>query len=82
MLDVLIRSALDIVRRAERLIEAARRLLDRHDLAEGERYELDYEIERLRDAVLAVEEAVRSLARRSERWPQAARVHALQTTLH
>ncbi|AGS26331.1 hypothetical protein NXC12_PE00383 (plasmid) [Rhizobium etli] len=82
MLDVLIRSALDIVRRAERLIEAARGLLDRHDLGEAERHELDYEIERLRDAVLAVEEAVRSLARRSERWPQTARVHALQTTLH
>ncbi|MGG7576918.1 hypothetical protein [Rhizobium sp. Nf11,1] len=82
MLDVLIRSALDIVRRAERLIEAARGLLDRHDLDEVERYELGYEIERLRDAVLAVDEAVRSLARRSERWPQVARVHALQTTLH
>ncbi|MDO3433882.1 hypothetical protein QWJ46_14445 [Rhizobium sp. CBN3] len=82
MLDVLIRSALDIVRRAERLIEGARGLLDTHDLAEAERCELDHEIERLRDAVLAVEEAVWSLARRSERWPQAARVHALQTTLH
>ncbi|WP_434713907.1 hypothetical protein NMA58_26845 (plasmid) [Rhizobium sp. YTUHZ045] len=82
MLDVLIRSALDIVRRAERLIEAARGLLDRHDLDEVERYELGYEIERLRDALLAVDEAVRSLARRSERWPQVARVHALQTTLH
>ncbi|MBB3350281.1 hypothetical protein HJB79_09180 [Rhizobium lentis] len=82
MLDVLIRSALDIVRRAERLIEAARGLLDRHDLDEVERYELGYEIERLRDAVLAVDEAVRSLARGSERWPEVARVHALQTTLH
>ncbi|ARO33973.1 hypothetical protein NXC14_PC00437 (plasmid) [Rhizobium sp. NXC14] len=82
MLDVLIRRALDIVRRTDRLIEAASGLLDRHDLDEVERYELDYEIERLRDAVLAVDEAVRSLARRSERWPEVARVHALQTTLH
>ncbi|MDK4734768.1 hypothetical protein [Rhizobium sp. CNPSo 3490] len=82
MLDVLIRSALDIVRRAERLIEAARGLLDRHDLDEVERYELDHEIERLKETVLAVDEAVRSLARKSEHWPQAPRVHALQATLH
>ena len=82
MLDILIRSALDIVRRAERLIETARGLPDRDDLDEVELYELDYEIERLRDAVLAADEAVRSLARRVECWPQAVRGHALQTTLH
>ncbi|MBX4950049.1 hypothetical protein HJA95_10795 [Rhizobium binae] len=82
MLDLLIRSALDVARRAERLIEAVRGLLNRHDLDEVERYELADEIERLGDAVFAVDEAVRSLARNSEGWSQAASGHAIQTTLH
>lgn len=82
MLDIIVRSALDIVGRAERLIEAARGLLNREDVDEVEMDELDYEIERLRDAVVAVDEAVRSLAHVIERWPQATRAYALQTTLH
>lgn len=82
MLDIIIRSALDIVGRTERLIEAVRRLLDRDDRDEAEVYELDCEIERLRNAVLGVDEAVRSLALTVECWPQAAHAHALEKTLH
>ena len=62
MLDLIIRSAFNIVGRAERLIEAARRLLDGDDRDELEVYELDCEIERLRDVVFGMDEAVRSLA--------------------
>ncbi|WP_064685553.1 hypothetical protein [Rhizobium bangladeshense] len=82
MLDIIIRSALAIVARTERLIETARRLLDRDglDLAEG--YELDREIERLRDVVFEADEAVRSLALTVECWPQAAHAHSLEKTLH
>ena len=65
MFDIIIRSALDIVGRTERLIEAMRRMLQNDDLDEVEVYELDHEIERLGDVVFNVDEAVRSLARRS-----------------
>lgn len=82
MLDVIIRSALAIVGRTERLIEAARRLLDGDDLDEAEVYELDREIERLRDVIFGMDEAVRSLALTVECWPQAAHAHALEKTLH
>ncbi|MBX5000764.1 hypothetical protein [Rhizobium lentis] len=82
MLDVIVRSALDIVGRGERLIEVARGLLDREDIDEVEMYELHYEVARLRDALFAVDEAVRSLTHVIERWPQATRAYGLQTTLH
>ena len=82
MLDLIIRSAFDVVGRAERLIEAARRLIDRDDRDGAEVYELDCEIERLRDVVFGMDEAVRSLALTVEYWPQAAHAHALQKTLH
>ncbi|EJC83600.1 hypothetical protein Rleg4DRAFT_6652 [Rhizobium leguminosarum bv. trifolii WSM2297] len=82
MLDIIIRRALDIVGRTERLIEASRRLLDSEGLDEVEVYELDYEIERLGDAVFFVGEAIRSLARTVECWPQAAQAHGIHGTLH
>ncbi|OWV91699.1 hypothetical protein ATY75_00520 [Rhizobium sp. N122] len=82
MLDIIIRSALDIVERTERLIEASRRLLDGEGLDEVEFSELHYEIERLGDAVFVVDEAIRSLARSVECWPQAACAHGIQRTLH
>ncbi|MBB4234637.1 hypothetical protein [Rhizobium esperanzae] len=82
MLDIIIRDALDIVGRTERLIEASRRLLDRKSLGDVEMYELDYEIERLGDAVFVVDEAIRSLARAVECWPQTAPVHGAARTLH
>ncbi|WHO75502.1 hypothetical protein [Rhizobium sp. BT03] len=82
MLDIIIRSALDIVGRTERLIEASRRLLDGEGLDEVEVYELHYEIERLGDAVFVVDEAIRSLMRTVEGWPQAACAHGMHRTLH
>ncbi|MBB2750694.1 UNVERIFIED_ORG: hypothetical protein GGI57_001370 [Rhizobium aethiopicum] len=82
MLDIIIRSALDIVGRTERLIEASRRLLDGEGLDEVEVYELHYEIERLGDAVFVVDEAIRSLMRTVECWPQAASAHGIHRTLH
>ncbi|MGO7638618.1 hypothetical protein, partial [Rhizobium leguminosarum] len=66
MFDIIIRSALDIVGRTERLIEAMRLMLQNDDLDEVEVYELDHEIERLWDVVFNVDEAVRSLARTVE----------------
>ncbi|MBY2907862.1 hypothetical protein [Rhizobium leguminosarum] len=81
MFDIIIRSALDIVGRTERLIEAMRRMLQNDDLDEVEVYELDHEIERLGDVVFNVDEAVRSLARTVE-WPQAALAHGIRRTLH
>ena len=44
MLDIIIQSALDIVGRTERLIEASKRLLVSEGLDEVEVYELDCEI--------------------------------------
>ncbi|MBP2448221.1 hypothetical protein [Rhizobium leguminosarum] len=82
MLDIIIRSALDIVQRTERLIEASKQLLNSEDLDEVEVYELDFEIERLGDAVFVVDEAIRSLARAVECWPQAARAYGIHRTLH
>ncbi|RUM03882.1 hypothetical protein [Rhizobium chutanense] len=82
MLDIIIRDALDIVGRTERLIEASRRLLASKGLGEGEMYELDYEIERLGDAIFVVDEAIRSLVRAVECWPQTAPVHGTARTLH
>ncbi|ANL37940.1 hypothetical protein [Rhizobium phaseoli] len=82
MLDLIIRSAFNIVGRAERLIEAARRLLDGDERDELEVYELDCEIERLRDVVFGMDEAVRSLALTVEYWPRAVHAHALPKTLH
>ncbi|MBC2808771.1 hypothetical protein ELI13_25350 (plasmid) [Rhizobium ruizarguesonis] len=82
MFDIIIRSALDIVGRSERLIEAMRRLLLSDGLDEVEVYELDYEIERLGDVVFNVDEAVRSLARTLECWPQTALAHEIRRTLH
>ncbi|MBB5551168.1 hypothetical protein [Rhizobium lentis] len=82
MLDIIIRSALAIVGRAERLIETARRLLDGDDLDEAGVYELNREIERLRDVIFGVDEAVRSLALTVECWSQAVHAHGLEKTLH
>ncbi|GLR57169.1 hypothetical protein ACU8OR_29275 (plasmid) [Rhizobium leguminosarum] len=82
MLDIIIRSALDVVGRTERLVEAMRRLLQSDDLDEVEVYELDYEIERLGDVVFNVDEAVRSLARTVECWSQTALAHEIRRTLH
>ncbi|MBA1345119.1 MULTISPECIES: hypothetical protein [Rhizobium] len=82
MFDIILRSALDIVGRTERLIEAMRRLLQSDDLDEVEVYDLDYEIERLGDVVFNVDEAVRSLARTVECWPQATLAHGIRRTLH
>ncbi|MEB3046456.1 hypothetical protein [Rhizobium mulingense] len=82
MLDIIIRSALAIVGRAERLIETARRLLDGDDLDEAGVYELNREIERLRDVIFGVDEAVRSLALTVECWPHAVHAHGLEKTLH
>ncbi|MBX5156839.1 hypothetical protein HJB84_01585 [Rhizobium sp. NZLR1b] len=82
MLDIIIRSALDIVQRTERLIVASKQLLKSEDLDEVEVYELDCEIERLGDAVFVVDEAIRSLARAVECWPQAARAYGINRTLH
>ncbi|MBB3523410.1 hypothetical protein [Rhizobium sp. BK456] len=82
MLDIIIRSALDIVRRTERLIEASKRLLLTEGLDEVEVYELDCEIERLGDAVFVVDEAIRSLARTVGYWPHAARPYGIHRTLH
>ncbi|MGO7356366.1 hypothetical protein ACCS66_16790 [Rhizobium ruizarguesonis] len=82
MFDIIIRSALDIVGRSERLIEAMRRLHLSDGLDEVEVYELDYEIERLGDVVFNVDEAVRSLARTLECWPQTALAHEIRRTLH
>ncbi|MGR9424678.1 hypothetical protein [Rhizobium leguminosarum] len=82
MLDIIIRSALDVVGRTERLVEAMRRLLQSDDLDEVEVYELDYEIERLGDVVCNVDEAVRSLARTVECWPQTVFAHEIRRTLH
>ncbi|WP_027664758.1 hypothetical protein [Rhizobium leguminosarum] len=82
MFDIIIRSALDIVGRTERLIDAMRRLLQNDDLDEVQVYELDHEIERLGDVVFNVDEAVRSLARTVEYWPQAALAHGIRRTLH
>lgn len=82
MLDVLIRSTLDIVGRTERLIETTKRLLHGGDFDEIEIYELDCEIERLRNVLFAADEAIRSLACKAERLPQTAAEHGLHTTLH
>ncbi|TBY51193.1 hypothetical protein [Rhizobium leguminosarum] len=83
MLDIIIRSALDIVGRTERLIEASKRLLLTEGLDEVEVYELDCEIERLGDAVFVVDEAIRSLARTVGYWPHAAaRPYGIHRTLH
>ena len=82
MLDIIIQSALDIVWRTERLIEASKRLLVSEGLDEVEVYELDCEIERLGDAVFVVDEAIRSLARTVGYWPHAARTHGIHRTLH
>lgn len=82
MVDTIIRSALDIVGRTERLIEAMKRLRESEGLGEVEAYELDYEIERLGDMVFNVDEAVRSLARKVECWPQPVLVHEIRRTLH
>ncbi|MDR9802947.1 hypothetical protein [Rhizobium hidalgonense] len=82
MLDIIIRRALDIVGRTERLIEACRRLLDSEGLDEVEVYELDCEIERLGDAVFVADKAIRSLASTVECWPQVAQAHGILRTLH
>ncbi|MBB4292483.1 hypothetical protein GGE16_004562 [Rhizobium leguminosarum] len=82
MLDTIIRNALDIVGRTERLLEASRRLQDSEGLDEIEVYELDHEIERLGDAVFVVDEAIRSLARAVDCWPEAARAYEMRGTLH
>lgn len=82
MVDTIIRSALDIVGRTERLIEAMKRLRESEGLGEVEAYELDYEIERLGDMVFNVDEAVRSLARKVECWPQPVLAHEIRRTLH
>jgi len=82
MLDIIIRSALDVVGRTERLIEAMRRMLQSKGLDEVEVYELDYEIERLGDMVFNMDEAVRSLARTVEVWPQPVLAHEIRRTLH
>ncbi|MBB4506779.1 hypothetical protein [Rhizobium leguminosarum] len=75
MFDIIIRSALDIVGRTERLIDAMRRRLQNDDLDEVQVYELG-------DVVFNVDEAVRSLARTVECWPQAALAHGIRRTLH
>ncbi|MBY3380825.1 MULTISPECIES: hypothetical protein [Rhizobium] len=82
MFDIIVRSALDIVGQAERLIEAMRRMLQSEEFDEVEVYELDYEIERLGDVVFNVDEAVRSLVRSVEYSLKGAHVHAICRTLH
>ncbi|MBY5336499.1 hypothetical protein [Rhizobium leguminosarum] len=82
MFDIIVRSALDIVRQTERLIEAMRRMLQSEEFDEVEVYELDYEIERLGDVVFNVDEAVRSLVRSAEYSLRGAHVHAICGTLH
>ncbi|EJZ18841.1 hypothetical protein NE852_29145 (plasmid) [Rhizobium sp. Pop5] len=82
MLDVLIRSTLDIVGRTERLIETTKRQLHDGGLDEIELYELDCEMERLRNVLFAADEAIRSLAYKAERLPQTAGEYGLHTTLH
>ncbi|WP_037079762.1 hypothetical protein [Rhizobium sp. CCGE 510] len=82
MLDIIIRSALDIVQRTERLIETSKQLLNSEDLDEVDVYELDCEIERLGDAVFVIDEAIRALARTVDCWPQAARAYGMHRTVH
>lgn len=82
MQDIIIRSGLDIVGRTERLVETAKLLLQSGKLDEAELYELDYEIERLKDMVYAADEAIRSLAQTAKCLPETVWAQGLRSTLH
>jgi hypothetical protein len=57
MLEMIIRSSLDIVDRTERLIDNVRRLIGGGGLDEVEAYQVYTEIERLTDVVFIIDEA-------------------------
>ncbi|MEH7840168.1 hypothetical protein V7796_32060 [Rhizobium laguerreae] len=81
MLEIIIKNSLDVVDRAERLIDAARRLLGA-GLDEVEAYRLHVEIEKLRDVVLVMDEAARLLRRTVELRPEIARYSVVNSTVH
>jgi hypothetical protein len=82
MLERIIRSSLEIVTRAERLIESARRLLAGGSLDDVEAYQMHLEVERLTDVVFVVHEAARLIRRRIEQHPDIVRRMSVQATLH
>jgi hypothetical protein len=82
MLEGIIRSSLEIVTRAERLIENARRLLASGSLDDIEAYQMHLEVERLTDVVFVVHEAARLVQRRIEQHAEIARRVFIQATLH
>ncbi|AVC46239.1 hypothetical protein ELI38_27685 (plasmid) [Rhizobium leguminosarum] len=81
MIEMIIKSSLEVVDRTERLIDAARRLLG-VGLDEVEAYRLHVEIEKLTDVVLAMDEAARLLRRTFELRPEIARYSVVNSTVH
>ncbi|TBY35933.1 hypothetical protein E0H93_06895 [Rhizobium leguminosarum bv. viciae] len=81
MIEMIIKSSLEVVDRTERLIDAARRLLG-VGLDEVEAYRLHVEIEKLTDVVLAMDEAARLLQRTFELRPEIARYSVVNSTVH
>jgi hypothetical protein len=82
VLERIIQSSLEIVTRAERLIESAQRLLAAGSLDDVEAYQMHLEVERLTDVVLVVHEAARLIQRRIEQHPDIVRRMSIQSTLH
>ncbi|GLR56874.1 MULTISPECIES: hypothetical protein [Rhizobium] len=81
MIEMIIKSSLEVVDRTERLIDAARRLLG-VGLDEVEAYRLHVEIEKLTDVVLAMDEAARLLRRTFELRPEIDRYSVVNSTVH
>jgi hypothetical protein len=81
MLEMIIKNSLDVVNRTERLIATTRRLLGM-GIDEIEAYRLYVEIEKLRDVVLVMDEAVRLLRRTFELQPEISRCYLLNYTVH
>jgi hypothetical protein len=82
MLEMIIRSSLNIVDRTERLIDNVRRLIGGGSLDEVEAYQVYIEIERLMDVVFIIDEATHLLRRTLEVRPETARRYIGRPTLH
>ena len=81
MLEIIIRKSSRIVDSTERLVDKTRRLVGSGSLDEAEAYELNNQVERLMDALFAVDEAVRLLRHKFECQPEIACAYAVYTTL-
>jgi hypothetical protein len=74
MLEVVIETGSDIVRRSERIIETARRLVFSGGLDQPEALAIYREAARLKEAMYAMGDAVNRLRSSFERYPEASRL--------